>query len=492
MSTDRSRELTSRHYGAHRTQLTEYFDLPSLFSMSEYFGKSIAAIANSIGISILGLGVGPLLWNPLAQAIGHRPVYLISWTLFVPCTFWLAFSKDYTTFAAGRFFAGFTSGVCQVLPATSITHLYKPEWRGTALSLWSLLLILGPPTAPLITSAVTLAHEWQYTYYIVIIFTGLEWFLIFFFCGETHYTPPSAEELSAFEGRSSSPALTGKDDGDKSQGVVSGDLEDGYNGRSSNMPSGHVGFVYNPIKRPLHFLKQAFEPISFAIHIPLLLPAVWGALAFGWSVGITIVLPQVLGSPTYGFTRMLVGCCYIAILVGSVIGKFYGGYGSDWCVTFFTKRKGDGVRVPEYRLWNMILPAIIMLPALIVFGYGFGQRMAWWVPVIFGAGLYYIGVVATASVLQTYMAEIAPGGKSMSAVQLYNLFKTIFSFAVPFFLPDWLSLPSWEMGTAGTFGTSYLAQSLINTVGWLLIVALLIVAGKRIRKAQGTVRPTAA
>lgn len=131
--------------------------------MSLYFDRSITAVANTVGISILGLGVGALLWNPLAASIGRRPTYIIAWTLVIPFTFWMAFSPAYNSFAAARFFAGFAGSVTQVLPVASITELYKPEWRGTAIAFWSLFLILGPPTAPLVAAAVTLNHKWQYT-----------------------------------------------------------------------------------------------------------------------------------------------------------------------------------------------------------------------------------------------------------------------------------------------------------------------------------------
>lgn len=107
------------------------------------------------------------------------------------------------------------------------------------------------------------------------------------------------------------------------------------------------------------------------------------------------VLPQVLHAPPYDFGAILIGCAFLSILVGSVIGKLAGGVLSDRTVTFFARRaarKGDGIerREPEYRLYAMILPVLLMLPALVLFGVGWAQRMSWWVPIVFGTGLYYI------------------------------------------------------------------------------------------------------
>lgn len=123
--------------------------MPIFEPIAEEFGVSITAVANSIGIGILGLGLGALLWSPLASSIGRRPVYLLVWTLSIPLNFWIAFAPNYANFAAGRFFSCFCGSATQILPVASIAELYKPEWRGTAISFWSLLLIMGPPSGEL-------------------------------------------------------------------------------------------------------------------------------------------------------------------------------------------------------------------------------------------------------------------------------------------------------------------------------------------------------
>lgn len=90
---------------------------------------------------ILGLGVGPLILGPLSSSIGRRSTLLLAWTLFIPCGFWMAFSKSYSAFAAGRFFAGFFSSVAQTVPAAQIADIFSPRVRGTAVAVWSLAIV---------------------------------------------------------------------------------------------------------------------------------------------------------------------------------------------------------------------------------------------------------------------------------------------------------------------------------------------------------------
>lgn len=131
--------------------------------MSESLHRSIAAVANSIGISILGLGTGPLLWNAVAESLGRRPAYLIAWTLYIPCTIWLSVATSYNSFAAARYLAGFCASVSQTVPASIISETFSPEHRGTAVAAWTVLLVLGPVCAPVIGAGILTATTWRWS-----------------------------------------------------------------------------------------------------------------------------------------------------------------------------------------------------------------------------------------------------------------------------------------------------------------------------------------
>lgn len=42
--------------------------------MSAKFKKSVTEVSYLVGIYVLVLGAGPLIWNPFAQTLGRRPV----------------------------------------------------------------------------------------------------------------------------------------------------------------------------------------------------------------------------------------------------------------------------------------------------------------------------------------------------------------------------------------------------------------------------------
>lgn len=286
-----------------------------------------------------------------------------------------------------------------------------------------------------------------------------------FFCQETLYTPPTADQLAS---PSSRPLEVDEHKtGDKAQGVTH-DAES----VTSYGPRGRVGPAYNPLKEPRRFLIAFIQPFAMGLFIPEVLCALWGAFIFGCSVGITIVLPQMLPRPPYDFTSILVGCAFLPALVGALIGKLYGGYGSDWTVTYFSRRNGTA-REPEYRCWNMVPTTLLLLVGMVVFGYGLGNRQDWWVPVIFGVGIYYAAMVGVTGPLQTYMSECYLS-KSLASLALYNFCKCVYAFGVPFFIAEWSNVPGWEMGDGNGFKTSYLAQGILCVgLGLMLMVYLM-------------------
>lgn len=118
--------------------------------ISMTYNVSIEAVANTIGIGILGLGVGPLLWSPLASptGLGRRGCYLLAWSCYVPLLLWLCFAKSYNSFAAARFIICFFGAVAQSIPAQQIGETFDRRYKGTAISAWALLMTCGPVATP--------------------------------------------------------------------------------------------------------------------------------------------------------------------------------------------------------------------------------------------------------------------------------------------------------------------------------------------------------
>lgn len=101
------------------------------------------ALLNSLNLA--GFVVGPLLFGPLSEYIGRRPVMI--WTFFGYFVFMPACSGifNYITFLVLRLLCGLNAAA----PMAVIGELYAdvlddPSERGTAMSLYLVISAIGP------------------------------------------------------------------------------------------------------------------------------------------------------------------------------------------------------------------------------------------------------------------------------------------------------------------------------------------------------------
>lgn len=52
------------------------------------------------------------------------------------------------------------------------------------------------------------------------------------------------------------------------------------------------------------------------------IPSFYYGTLFAWSVGITIIAPQLYEAPPYGFKPIPTGCTYLGLGVGAILGKW--------------------------------------------------------------------------------------------------------------------------------------------------------------------------
>ena len=128
--------------------------IPAFLTISRFFHQPIDHITYLVGAYTLMMGVGVLLWNPLADRFGRRPILLISLSICIIATCGVAVSKTYGAIMVARIFQGF--GVCAPLSlgAAYLKEMFPPKNRGTALGIWTLSITCGPFLAPFICGQV--------------------------------------------------------------------------------------------------------------------------------------------------------------------------------------------------------------------------------------------------------------------------------------------------------------------------------------------------
>ena len=121
-------------------------------------------------------------------------------------------------------------------------------------------------------------------------------------------------------------------------------------------------------------------------------------MIFAWSVGITIVAPQLFEEEPYGFSSIAVGASFLAYGIGGVLGKWSGGIVGDKTAKYFESR--TGFREPEHRLYALLPILPFMFVGAIIVGIVADRKLAW-IAYLIGGATFFFSLSAATGILQT-------------------------------------------------------------------------------------------
>ncbi len=135
--------------------------VPALPTVGRDLGVSMAVMQNTISLYILGLAVGQLMYGPLADGFGRRPVLLVGMSVFFLASVAAAVAPSADTLIAAR--------VLQALGGCSGLVLGRVIVRDTStshdtvrrLALMNLMTTLAPAAAPLIGATIAASMGWR-------------------------------------------------------------------------------------------------------------------------------------------------------------------------------------------------------------------------------------------------------------------------------------------------------------------------------------------
>lgn len=133
-----------------------------------------------VSVLILGMGIGQILFGPLSDCFGRKPVILTGFLVFTLGCLLSIFSNLFETMLLGRFIQGLGAAG----PRTAIVAVIRDQYNGRAMakimSAIMAVFIFVPAIAPAIGQAVMLKTGWR-TIFIVLMMQGLIaviWFTI--------------------------------------------------------------------------------------------------------------------------------------------------------------------------------------------------------------------------------------------------------------------------------------------------------------------------
>ncbi|KAM0277697.1 hypothetical protein ACHAQH_005640 [Verticillium albo-atrum] len=122
---------------------------------------------------MLGYAMGPLLFGPLSEHIGRRPVILYAYVGYMLCTMACALSDRFALLLTFRFLTGFVASApnATVGGLLADAHPEKRE-RGRAMAYFTCAAVAGPLFGPLV-SGFAQAHSWQLVFWVGLAIAGV-------------------------------------------------------------------------------------------------------------------------------------------------------------------------------------------------------------------------------------------------------------------------------------------------------------------------------
>lgn len=195
---DRENPFTwSRTYRWYLTMLAGLLVLNSTFTSSAPsgvipqlerhfgFGREVATL--SLSIFIAGYCLGPLLWGPLSEILGRKPVFILAMFVYTCFNVGCALAPNTAGILVFRFLAGTFAASPLTNSGGVIADLWDAKTRGIALSLFSLAPFAGPALGPIVSGFIGVSGtSWRWLFWVCTIFSGVCLALVVFTLPETY------------------------------------------------------------------------------------------------------------------------------------------------------------------------------------------------------------------------------------------------------------------------------------------------------------------
>ncbi|KAJ5511935.1 Major facilitator superfamily domain general substrate transporter [Penicillium expansum] len=131
-------------------------------------------------VFLIGYVVGPLLFSPLSETIGRKPVLLWSFTVFVLATLGCALAPNWSSLLVFRTICGLAGAAPQTVVGGIYADLFFDlRSRGRAMAMYMSACSFGPILGPII-SGCSVKYGWRWTFRIDLILTGITWLALLF------------------------------------------------------------------------------------------------------------------------------------------------------------------------------------------------------------------------------------------------------------------------------------------------------------------------
>ncbi|PIG88098.1 hypothetical protein AARAC_001570 [Aspergillus arachidicola] len=382
---------------------------------------SIGKLGHLVAVNVLMMGAANILWVPLANTFGRRPITLFNILLLTLCCVWAARATSFGSLLAARFSWGLVS--------------LQPT-RG----FYTVFICIGPVLGGIAGGYIAGNLGLAWIHWINVILSGFLLVACFLLVPETLYV----REVST---QATDPAL---DKGGKDEDAASSvKIEDITRNRTASGSYSELTFLRSLKLYTYHgnLFQNLVSP-----WLTLRLPGVW--LVMFWYAGlvggvvtISTVGPTLAAQPPYLWGNNA-GLILVGGIIGALIGAVATALTADRVVTTKKTLQGEENMEPETRL-PIALPGLVLATTgLWTFGFcAQSSNPHMWIGMQFGLGMLSFGLMQAPSIGFNYIID-SYASVSADCFVVVTCMRAIISFSWTFFASGWVE----SAGPAIPFG----------------------------------------
>ncbi|KZL84162.1 major facilitator superfamily transporter [Colletotrichum incanum] len=358
-----------------------------------------------LSIFVLAYAIGPLAWGPLSELYGRVIVLQLTNLFYMFFNLGCGLARTKSQIIAFRFLAGLGGSAPLAIGGGVLGDLFEAEQRGKAISIYSLMPLLGPAIGPIAGGFVTQNTTWRWIFYSTTILTAVIQSIGFFVLQETFAPVLLTRRKKRLIKETGNTAL--HTDFDHPDRTIARTL-----GIAFTRPFRLLGT--QPLVQCLALYMMYLYGLMYLVLS--IFPALWTG-EYGESVGIS-------------------GLNYISLGLGFFLGAQTCAPLQDRIYAALKRRyvPDGGPGRPEFRVPMMIPGALLVPTGLLIYGWT-AQHHTHWIGPNIGAVLFSAGVIIGFQCIQGFLVDTYTK-YAASAVAAATVLRSLAGFGFPLFAPS--------------------------------------------------------
>ena len=148
--------------------------IDALLPALDIIGHSIGTESNSenqllIIMIFLGLGIGPLIFGPISDSLGRKPIVYVGFLIFIIASFICIHAQSIEVMIIGRILQGIGLSAPRTISIAIVRDTFNGDYMARIMSFITVVFLLVPIVAPALGKFVLELYNWEAIFYFQLI-----------------------------------------------------------------------------------------------------------------------------------------------------------------------------------------------------------------------------------------------------------------------------------------------------------------------------------